>query len=300
MRNENFTGLTITPRITGPLLGYDRCDGTGQPIHFLHGNGFCGLTLAPLASHMTSPDQPLYFSDLPGHGKTPGPGIQNQPDWNLMADLAADSIAAISNVPVVGVGHSMGGVVTLLAAARHPQLFQRIVLLDPVLFGREVILYQRLMRKTGLWQRSALVKAVSARKAQWPNESAMREDLRKKSLYRHWESESLDAFVKYATCPISHPETAIELLCQPAWEAAIFGSYPRGLWKAVRQVKVRVDIITATDSYPFIRPAVKRAVALNNNIHHHVFDGGHCFPMENTVAAAAMISRMLDESHSTA
>lgn len=295
----NCAGLMLAARTTGPLFGYDRSAGEGQPVHFLHGNGFCGLTLAPFASHMTSSDQPLFFSDLPGHGGTAGPGEPVQPDWNRMADQVADSIAALSQAPVVGVGHSMGGVVSLLAAARYPQLFARTVLLDPVLFGREVIFYQRLMRKTGLWQRSALVKSVTARRSQWPDEATMLKDLRKKKLYRDWESEALEAFVRFATRPVratDDAKEAIELACAPAWEASIFGSYPRGLWKAVRQIQVPVDIITATDSYPFIRPAVKRAVAVNPNIHHHVFDGGHCFPMENSELAAASVSDILADS----
>jgi len=39
--------------------------------------------------------------------------------------------------PVVGVGHSLGGVLTLMAAAKKPALFQNIIILDPPLFSSQ-------------------------------------------------------------------------------------------------------------------------------------------------------------------
>ncbi len=42
-------------------------------------------------------------------------------------------------VPCFAVGHSFGGVLTSLILARHPELFRRAVLLDPVLFTPTMI-----------------------------------------------------------------------------------------------------------------------------------------------------------------
>ena len=132
-------GHSLDTRQVAGLATYDCIEGEGEPLHFLHGNGFCGLTLAPLAEEITDGSHPLLFTDLPGHGASGGPDVNAQPDWNDMADRVANSIAARIDRPVTGIGHSMGGVVTLLAAARYPDLFSRVVLLDPVLFSREVI-----------------------------------------------------------------------------------------------------------------------------------------------------------------
>ena len=287
-------GHSLDTRQVAGLATYDCIEGEGEPLHFLHGNGFCGLTLAPLAEEITDGSQPLLFTDLPGHGASEGQDVHAQPDWNDMADRVANSIAARIDRPVTGIGHSMGGVVTLLAAARYPDLFTRVVLLDPVLFSREVIFYQRLMRKTGLWQRTSLVRSVAGRRSEWPSVDALKTDLSTKSLYRNWTPGALDAFAHYAVRTTE--SGAIELACDPRWEASIFGSYPRGLWQAVRTVSVPVDIVVATRSYPFIRPAVKRAVGQNKRISQHVFDGGHCFPMEAPEAAAVQINDILVDS----
>jgi len=284
-----------------PLAGFDSARTGERAFHFLHGNGFCGRTLEPLAKALGAASDHYMFTDLPGHGAAAGESSREsggesyfsvQPDWNAMADAVADSIARRATTPVTAIGHSMGGVVTLLAAARCPELFSEVVLLDPVLFGAEVLLYQRLMRKTGLWQRTGLVKSVSARRASWPDKQSLAEDLRRKSLYRSWSDEAFDAFVEYGT---SDRDGCRTLACAPQWEASIFGSYPRGLWRAVRTVDVPVGIIVASESYPFIRPAVKRAVRKNSNIRQFDYEGGHCFPMDAPEHAAGVINGVIAE-----
>src|SRR5690554_7466205 len=84
----------------------------------------------------------------------------------------------------------------------------------------------------------------------------MRAELSQKGLYKHWVPEALEAFIEYGTKPVSN---GIELSCDPAWEASIFGSYPRGLWEAVRKVSVPVEIMVASDSYSFIARSARRA-----------------------------------------
>lgn len=292
--NGCFPELTLWQQ--APLAGFDSARTDGRVFHFLHGNGFCGRTLEPFARALGSASDHYLFTDLPGHGAAQY-GAKNdsgmpQPDWNAMADAVADSIARRADRPVTAIGHSMGGVVTLLAAARCPELFAEVVLLDPVLFSAEVLLYQRLMRKTGLWQRTGLVKSVSARRSVWPDKQSLGQDLRKKSLYKSWSEEAFEAFVEYATVDRDGGRV---LACEPEWEASIFGSYPRGLWRAVRTVSVPVGIIVASESYPFIRPAVKRAVRKNTNIHQFDYKGGHCFPMDAPEYAAQVVNGVIAE-----
>ena len=111
---------------------------SGKPLlHFLHGNGFCGRTyepmLADLAEHFD-----LWLCDAQGHGDSEHGGRFH--GWNRSAELAVEAFAAgrgiFGEVPRFALGHSFGGVLTCLILARHPELFQRAVLLDPVLFSQ--------------------------------------------------------------------------------------------------------------------------------------------------------------------
>jgi pimeloyl-ACP methyl ester carboxylesterase len=212
-----------------------------------------------------------------------------QPDWNAMAATIAESIMSRSSGPLIGIGHSMGGVMTLLMAAAQPNLFSRIILLDPALFSSEILLIQRLMRRTGFWQRTKMVKAVQQRRRRWPSKKELRNDLARKSLYKAWHPSALDAFVEFGT----YSDAAEQVLsCDPFWEASIFGSYPYQLWHSVRSVQCPVYILVAEKSYPFISRAVRRAASINRNIAWFEQPGTHCFPMEDPAATAAFIKRL--------
>lgn len=275
---------------TDDLHGWLRpADEQQQTLHFLHGNGFCSRTLLPLAERL-APASRLLLTDVPGHGGSVQPA-HDMPDWLKMSRRISSALERRQGKqPMVGIGHSMGGVMTLMMAAEKPQLFSRIVLLDPVLFSPEILLYQRLARKSGLWKRSRLVKAVSARRSVWPDAAAMKEDLRRKSLYRNWTDEALDNFILGGTKIV--PD-GLALCCDPHWEAAIFGSYPRGLWQAVHRVRVPVDILVASESYGFIARSARKAAKANKHIRWHPVTGGHCFPMEQPQMAADLLAQIL-------
>ena len=52
--------------------------------------------------------------------------------------------------PVIGVGHSFGGVLTLLAASKNPELFKNIVLLDPPMFSPIKSTFIKILRMLGI------------------------------------------------------------------------------------------------------------------------------------------------------
>ena len=134
------------------INGYYRAGAkNAKRIHFLHGTGFSAMTLAAMASQLPT-DWSVWLTDVPGHGNSTQPSTR-MPDWQKMANSVADAIYQQANVkengPLIGVGHSMGGVLTLFAAVKYPDLFSEVILLDPVLFQNEMIIAQQLMRFTG-------------------------------------------------------------------------------------------------------------------------------------------------------
>ncbi len=71
--------------------------------------------------------------DLPGYGESPPP--RGRATIAGYADLLADLICDISDGPVVLIGHSMGGMISLTLALRYPMLVERMVLLCPTISG---------------------------------------------------------------------------------------------------------------------------------------------------------------------
>lgn len=275
--------------------GYYRAGAkNAKRIHLLHGTGFSAMTLAAMASQLPQ-DWSIWLTDVPGHGGSTQP-TSKMPDWQKMANTVADALYLQANVkengPLIGVGHSMGGVLTLLAAVKYPDLFSEIILLDPVLFKTEMIIAQQLMRATGTWRQRALVKAVTNRTATWPNLTAMKESIAGKPFYKAWHPQVIHDYCQYST-NVNH-NNAVQLSCHPSWEASIFGSYPKGLWRAIYDIEIQVEILIANKSYFFIPKAVKRAAKINKAIQWRRFGNYHCFPMEQPLESAKIITDFIN------
>ncbi|MBA34243.1 MAG: hypothetical protein CMI14_02285 [Oleispira sp.] len=264
-----------------------------ERVHFVHGNGFSAGTLIPLI-HLMPKSWDCYISNVPGHGGSTW--FENRiPNWLEMADALAESIRKKMDIekkgPVVGIGHSFGGALTLIAASRNPDLFSRVILLDPVMIMPAMSVAQYFMRGTGLWKKTASYKSVHNRKFQWRDAAEMKAELSKKRLYRNFAPQVMEHFVDSA----SHinDQGLRELSCSPSWEASIFASFPRSLWKSVKKLSVRTDIVMAENTFFYVRNGVETAVKKNSNVHLHEFGNGHCFPMDQPIETAELIIKIL-------
>ena len=98
--------------------------GEGPPVLLLHGFGGAACNWTLVAPRLI-PGRRVLVPDLPGHG---GSAPLAAPLETL--DAFADRMAALLAVgaPAVVAGHSMGGVVALRLAVRHPQLVRGLLL----------------------------------------------------------------------------------------------------------------------------------------------------------------------------
>jgi pimeloyl-ACP methyl ester carboxylesterase len=102
---------------------------SGTRVVFCHGlfgqgRNFTAIGKALAAAH-EGPSHRVTLVDMPDHGQSP---------WSEHFDylVAADQVAALlsSEDPVALVGHSMGGKIAMLVALRHPELVERLVVVD--------------------------------------------------------------------------------------------------------------------------------------------------------------------------
>jgi pimeloyl-ACP methyl ester carboxylesterase len=73
--------------------------------------------------------RPLVAIDLPGHGHSDG-GIQGSLDVRANATDVATIIASLAPTPVPVVGMSLGGITALALTDQHPEVVERLVLVD--------------------------------------------------------------------------------------------------------------------------------------------------------------------------
>jgi lipase len=111
--------------VAGGSLRVAAWQGTGSPVLAIHGITSSSRSWPFLAQAL---GRPVFAPDLRGRGRSnhlPGPVG--------MAAHAEDCAAVLREVagePTVVVGHSMGGFVATVLAARHPDLVRALVLVD--------------------------------------------------------------------------------------------------------------------------------------------------------------------------
>lgn len=291
-KNMNICGIEnweVDQR--GPICGYLRHGIPDKPVlHLLHGNGFSAMSLLALAEWLP-PDWTILATDIPGHGGSVSANDDN-PDWTAMADQIAASlheriVSGLVAGPVVGIGHSMGGVLTLRMAARHPDLFSRLVLLDPVLFPPLLLVAQRVLGMVGIAGKLSLPARTRRRRWQWGSRLEAEGYLRMKKLYRDWHDRAMQGFICTGIHEVDNG--GVHLACKPQWESGIFASHPGALWRDVRHLGIRTDILVASEGYGFIRPGARRAARINQHVYIHPVAGSHCFPMEKPEETSALI-----------
>jgi pimeloyl-ACP methyl ester carboxylesterase len=99
--------------------------GDGPPLVLVHGLGGSALNWCELVP-ILAPERRLILPDLPGHGGSePLPAVAS---LGAFADRVAAIAAQEEALPAPVVGHSLGAVVVLHLALRHPAAVTRMVL----------------------------------------------------------------------------------------------------------------------------------------------------------------------------
>jgi pimeloyl-ACP methyl ester carboxylesterase len=121
----------------------------GPVVAFCHGLFGQGKNWTQVAKDL-SRDHRVLLLDMPNHGRSPWTETF---DYLDLADRVAGTLKA-ENTPVALVGHSMGGKIAMVLALRHPELVERLVVVDvsPAAYssGREFVGYIETMRALDL------------------------------------------------------------------------------------------------------------------------------------------------------
>jgi pimeloyl-ACP methyl ester carboxylesterase len=120
----------LTLDIDGPVHLVDH-GGDGPPMLLVHGLGGSALDWTDVASGL-SRDHHVWALDLIGFGRTPAAGRESTIANNqALVDRVAEHIG--EGEPVVLVGNSMGGLISIVEASRRPGRVSALVLVDPAL-----------------------------------------------------------------------------------------------------------------------------------------------------------------------
>jgi pimeloyl-ACP methyl ester carboxylesterase len=252
---------------------------------FAHANGF------PPASYRQLFEALGEHFDITAFAARPLWRGSDPAETNSWSDLAADlrqAMATREMEKVVGVGHSLGGVLTIMAAASDPSLFSALALVDPVVFSGRRALFWRASKHLGFGHRLPLVRSARRRRARFPDLGSVRSTYAGKSVFSTWESEALDDYVRAGFR--DSPEGGVELCYSKDWEARIFEITPASVWSELRRVQAPVLFLRGASSDTFLSAAAKRASReLVDATVIELPDTSHFLPMEQPRRVARAI-----------
>lgn len=267
----------------------------GKPVlHFIHGNSYSGLTYLPMWQALYD-DFDIFLHDVQGHGNSDNGG--RFAGWNESARLATDVVDQVliptfGAVPIIGCGHSFGGILTLLMSSQQPAMFDQLILLDPILFPRRMLFAMRLLGSLGLYARNPYARKARKRRSVWATPEEAYTGLQNRGMFRGWHDDALQAYVSFAMHEDINGQWALK--CPPNREAEIFSSYADGLWRYLRRdLAVPTQIWVGQQTYPFARKALARLQSFNNKVQLHWVEGGHCFMLERPEQSARHIRHAL-------
>jgi pimeloyl-ACP methyl ester carboxylesterase len=249
--------------------------GEGPPLLAHHANGFCAALWAPVAESLRERFR-VVAMDARGHGDSSSPEDPDAFEWHHFAeDLAAVAarLAEEAGRPLaVGLGHSFGGTSMLAAAALRPELFERLVCVDPVIFPPEVPDAARVAHG------QSLVDGARKRRRDWPDRASAIEHFRPRSLFAGWTERALALYVDEGMR--ARADGSLELKCAPEVEAAVFGGARRlDLFDRIAGMATPALLLWARHGN-FPRALYRRVVEHVGDGRIEDVDAGHLVPME--------------------
>lgn len=259
---------------------------TARRIHFAHAAGFPSLTYNKLFGCLR-PDFEIGFIHKHAHN----PDYPVTDNWELLARELADEISSTYDKPVIGVGHSLGGVLHLLAATRRPELYTSIVLLDAPIISRLSSFGLRVMKRTGLLRKYPPASSTRFRRRNFQSREEALEYFRSKKNFAGFDPEALADYVEHG---LEHTGDEYRLVFEPEIEAQIYSTIPHHLPSLKGRLPVPISYIGGTDSYE-ARLARLGFMRRNFAVRFRLVPGTHLFPFENPEKTAAAIGEVLSD-----
>jgi pimeloyl-ACP methyl ester carboxylesterase len=268
--------------------------GNGAPLHFLHANGYPPGCYKPL------------FEIIKGHyrlfGMTlrplwPDSNPNEIADWNPLSDDLLRFLSDRGPDPVIGVGHSIGGIVTLRAALRDPGRFRALILLDPVLLVPSFQVMWAIARALGLGDRfHPKVAGAVKRRREFDDLDTVFRGYRAREVFKYMSDDALRAYIEGITR--EKKGGGYELAYSTEWEAHIYRTGLRDfdLWRGLPSLEIPTLILRGAQTDTFLEGAAMLVKRKQPNVKIEALPNStHLLPLEHPQQVFDIMRSFLDD-----
>jgi len=255
-----------------PWISLDAETAHSPTIHLSPANGF---KAASYRSFMNGFDGQYHFTGMDCRGSWPNTASPNEKF--TMHDFADDLIEGLQQAhssPVIGLGHSQGGFVTLIAAIKRPDLFSKLVLIEPASLPNPWIdrIYPYIP-KSVLYAWPSLIKGSLNRQKYWETKHQFYQRYREHGTFKRFTEHAFEDYMEFG---LREHNSGWELTFSPEWEAHIFRKV-EFIWKYLNNIKIPTLFIKAQHSNLYTKKCFDRqnkslnsfisTIEINNTYH---------------------------------
>lgn len=260
---------------------------TPTPIVFSHANGFPAGTYRVLFERWREAGHDVHAVEKFGHD----PAYPVTSNWPHLRDQLIHFIEREVKQPAFLVGHSLGGLLSLLAACRRPELARGLVMLDsPVIAGWRAHSVQ-VVKASGLIRRISPGKVSRTRRHQWPSADAAHAHFAAKAKFARWDQRVLADYIRAGIVEVGgHAELAF----RREIETHIYDTLPHHLPRVLRLHPPRcpVGFIAGTQSDEMRKAGLHESKLLARERFVWI-EGSHLYPMERPDETATQVLQLL-------
>lgn len=255
-----------------------------ETIHFAHANGFPAQTYNKFFSYLETDFEVNY---LERHAHNPKfPVTEN---WERLRDELGEEIEKRYSEKIIGIGHSLGGILHFLVAVEKPELYKQIILLDAPIISPLSSRAIRAFKMLNLIDRFTPSQTTRFRRNLWQSEEEVYEHFNQKEKFADFDDAVLRDYAKHGTV---QTERGFELFFKPAVEAKIYRTLPHNLPRFRGKLKVPAAYVGGTDSAE-ARLARLSFMRKKFPFAFYFLEGSHLFPLEKPRKTAEIIKSIL-------
>ena len=264
-------------------------------LHIAVANGFPPQTYIPLLRHFFDDYRVVSLPPRALWGDGSPPPVSDGGDWRTIADDLLAGLAQYDLRDVLMVGHSFGGVASILASLQDASRMKAMILLDPTILIPELMLMLDQARQRGMAENAPMAQAARKRRNLFDSVDEAFDRFRDKELFAQWSDATLRLYVQHGTMPDPDGEGRI-LSWSPAWESYYFSTAYTAIWDELPAFAgvLPTLFVNGSESDTFIpRSARKVAELVPGADYATVEEHGHLFPQSAPDETAQLMQSWL-------
>jgi pimeloyl-ACP methyl ester carboxylesterase len=260
-------------------------------IVFSHGNSFPAGTYSLLLDAWRAAGYAVHAIDKYGHD----PRFPVSNHWPRLRDELIHFTQTHVQGPAFLVGHSLGGFLSLLAAAKQPDLARGVVMIDSPVIGGLLGKTIQLAKATGVSDHLSQGQVSKGRRQHWPSPEAAHTHFAAKPAFARWEPAVLRDYIRHGIEPSTRPHLPGHMLSfSREVETEIYNTLPHNIPNFLRRhpLQCPVAFIAGTESIEVKRVGLKATERITQGRISWI-EGSHLFPLEQPQKTSAEVLRWL-------